>query len=158
MVIWVAINGWKWPFWPLFRSFWGVWKWLQWISHAPKPGDTHQNQVSRTPRTKVTSLAIAWPFEWPKMAEMAILPNDFGHLGHSEVSENGPNGFPMPNNLGIDTKITFLECSEPKLWVWPLYGHLSGHKWPKMAISASLANLRWLKMVSMNFPCPKTLG
>ena len=99
-----------------------------------------------------------WPFEWPKMAEMAILPNDFGHLGHSEVSENGPNGFPMPNNLGIDTKITFLECSEPKLWVWPLYGHLSGHKWPKMAISASLANLRWLKMVSMNFPCPKTLG
>ena len=33
----------------------------------------------------------------------------------SEESENGPNGFPMPKNLGIDTKIKFLACSEQKL-------------------------------------------
>ena len=62
----------------------------------------------------------------------------FGHfLGHSEVSENGHNEFPMPQNLGIDTKITFLSCSEPKLQVWPFYGHLSGHECPKMAILAT---------------------
>ena len=29
----------------------------------------------------------------------------FGHVGQSEVSENGPNEFAMPQNLGIDTKI-----------------------------------------------------
>ena len=54
----------------------------------------------------------------------------FGHLGNSEVSENGHKEFPMPQNLGIDTKITFLACSEPKLQICPFYGHLSGHKWP----------------------------
>ena len=44
----------------------------------------------------------------------------FGHLGHSEVSENGHKEFPMPQYLGIDTKITFLAGSEPKLRVWSL--------------------------------------
>ena len=61
----------------------------------------------------------------------------FGHLGHSEVSENGHKELSMPQNLGIDTKITFLACSEPKLQVWPFYGNLSGHEWPKMAILAT---------------------
>ena len=55
----------------------------------------------------------------------------FGHFGQSEMAENGPNGFPMPNNLGIYTKIRLVGCSEPKLQVWLLYGHLSGHKWLK---------------------------
>ena len=32
----------------------------------------------------------------------------FGHFGQSEVAENGPNQFPMVNNLGIDTKKQFL--------------------------------------------------
>ena len=64
MVIWVAINGQKVPFWPL-GLFWGVWKWSQWISHAPKSGDRHQNHVSSRLRPKVTSLAIVWSFEWP---------------------------------------------------------------------------------------------
>ena len=54
----------------------------------------------------------------------------FGHVGQSEVSENGPNEFAIPQNLGIDTKITFLAFSEPKLQIWPFYGYLSGHKWP----------------------------
>ena len=61
----------------------------------------------------------------------------FGHLGNSEVSENGHKEFPMPQNLGIDTKITFLACSEPKLQICPFYGHLSGHEWRKMAILAT---------------------
>ena len=43
-----------------------------------------------------------------------------GHFGQSEVAENGPNGFPMPNNLGIYTKIGLVRCSEPKSQVWPL--------------------------------------
>ena len=50
----------------------------------------------------------------------------FGHFGQSEVAENGPNQFPMPNNLGIDTRNKFLACSEPELPMWPL-------EWPKMA-------------------------
>ena len=37
-----------------------------------------------------------WPFQlllgWPKMATNCC----FGHLGHSGMSENGPNEFPMP--------------------------------------------------------------
>ena len=36
------------------------------------------------------------------MAEIAIF------FGQSEVAENGPNQFPMVNNLGIDTKKQFL--------------------------------------------------
>ena len=43
----------------------------------------------------------------------------FGHSGQSEVPENGPNGFLIPKNLGIDTKIKPLACSEPKLEIWP---------------------------------------
>ena len=54
-----------------------------------------------------------------------------------EVSENDPNEFPMPPNLRIDTKIRLVGCSEQKLQAWPLYGHLSGHKWLKMAILAT---------------------
>ena len=56
------------------------------------------------------------------MAENGI----FGHVGQSEVSENGPNEFAMPQNPRIYTKILFLACSELKLQVWPCYGHF-GH-------------------------------
>ena len=52
----------------------------------------------------------------------------FGHSGQSEVSENGPNGFPVAKNLGIDTKIKSLRCSEPKLQIWPFW---TCPKWPK---------------------------
>ena len=54
------------------------------------------------------------------MANMAT-NSHFGHSGKSEVSENGPIGFPMAQNLGIDTKIKALGCSEPKLQIWPFY-------------------------------------
>ena len=33
--------------------------------------------------------------------------------------EIGPNGFPMPKNLGIDTKIKSLACSERKSQIRP---------------------------------------
>ena len=67
------------------------------------------------------------------------------------MAENGPNGFTMPNNLAIDTKITFLECSEPKLRVWPLYGHLSGHfgLFGQSEVAENGPN---------EFPMPKNLG
>ena len=60
-------------------------------------------------------MAVFWPksghLKWPKWP-----PNGhFGHSGQSEVSENGPNEFLMPKNLGIDTKIKSLACIEPKL-------------------------------------------
>ena len=50
--------------------------------------------------------------------------------------------------------VTFLDCSGPDLRAWPLNGYLSSHKWSKMTISASLAHLRWLKVVPMNLLCP----
>ena len=62
-------------------------------------------------RTQVTNLAILPDFDYPKMTTNG----HFGHSGQSEVSENGPNGFPIPKNLGIDTKIKSLAYSEPLL-------------------------------------------
>ena len=44
----------------------------------------------------------------------------FGYSGQSEVSGNGLNQFPLPKNLGIDTKIKSVACSEPKLQFWPI--------------------------------------
>ena len=74
--------------------------------------------------TKIKSLACSeqklqiWPF-----CHILVVMNGhkwrFGHSGQSEVSENGPNGFPMPKNLGIDTKIKSLAGSEQKLQIWP---------------------------------------
>ena len=69
-------NDQKWPFWP-FRSIWGVWQWPQVTFHVPKPGDRHQNQVSRTFQTKVTNLAIfgyIW-FSVPKWNRRARIEN-----------------------------------------------------------------------------------
>ena len=58
-------------------------------------------------RTKVSkNLAI---FNSYKMATNG----HFGHSGQSDVSENGPNGFPIPKNIGIDTKIKSLAGAEP---------------------------------------------
>ena len=42
---------------------------------------------------------------------------NFGHSGQSEVSENSPKGFPMPKNMGIDTKIKSIACSEQQLQI-----------------------------------------
>ena len=49
----------------------------------------------------------------------------FGHSDHSELSDNGPNGFPMVQNLGIDTKIESLALSKPKLQIWSFSGILA---------------------------------
>ncbi len=57
----------------------------------------------------------------------------FGHSGQSEESGHDHNEFLMPTNLGIDTKIKSLTCSEPKLQIWPFDLILNGqncHKWP----------------------------
>ena len=54
---WLSEMAKKRQFWPL-RLIWGAWQWFQWISHGPKPGDRHQNQVSSTFQTKVTNLVI----------------------------------------------------------------------------------------------------
>ena len=54
----------------------------------------------------------------------------FGHLGQYEVSENDPNEFPMPQNLGIDTKIEYLAYSQPKLQIWLFQLIWANRKWP----------------------------
>ena len=105
-------------------------------------------------RTKATNLAMLTGQigqKWSKMAKNG----HFGHSDQSEVSENVPNEFIMPKNLGIDTKTKSLACSEPKLDIFIGFSEI-GQKWPKMAILATQVNLRCLKIVPMNFPCPKT--
>ena len=81
-------------------------------------------------RTRGTDLALIAYFGQPKMATNGR----FGHSGKSEVSENSPNEFPMAQNLGIDTKIKSLACSEPKLQILPFSSLFwltqNGHKWP----------------------------
>ena len=49
----------------------------------------------------------------------------FGHSDHPEVPDNGPNGFPMIQNLGIDTRIKSLALSKPKLQIWSFSGILA---------------------------------
>ena len=61
----------------------------------------------------------------------------FGNLGQSEVSENSPNEFPMPQNLGIDTEFMSLACSEPKVQIWPFQLIWVNPKWPQMAVLAT---------------------
>ena len=51
---------------------------------------------------------LSGPLFWPQMTT-------FGHPGQSGASENGPNGFPMSQNLGMDTRIKSLALSKPKL-------------------------------------------
>ena len=91
------------------------------------------------------------------MAKMAT-NGHFGHSGQSEVSENGPNRFPIPKNLGIDTKIKSVACSEPKLQIWPFYLFATN---PKMAINGRFGHSGQSE-VSENgpnrFPMPKALG
>ena len=128
--IWACLSHYGWPNWPkmakwpqkaiwALRSIWGIWKWSQWISDAQTPGDRHQKQVSSMLRTKVTNLGMFIAL-W--LAELAK-KGHFGHSGQSEVSENGPNEFLIPKNLGIDTKNKSLACSEPKLQIWACLSH-----------------------------------
>ena len=62
---------------------------------------------------------LSGPLFWPQMA-------NFGHPGQSGASENGPNEFPMSQNLGLDTRINSLALSKPKLH----FGGFRGEIWP----------------------------
>ena len=70
----------------------------------------------------------------------------YGHLGVAEVSENGPNEFPMAQNLGIDTKIKSLACLEAKLQILPF----SPYKGKYSIFGLILrSNSYWLKMLQI---------
>ena len=86
-------------------------------------------------RTKVTNLAILAYFLMAKMATNG----HFGHLVQSEVSENGPIGFLMSQNLGIDIKIKFLGLAILAYFEWL--------QWPQMAVLATQVNQRCLKII-----------
>ena len=60
---------------------------------------------------------LSGPLFWPQMA-------NFGHPGESGASENGPNGFPISQNLGMDTRIKSLALSKPKLHFVAILGVL----------------------------------
>ena len=83
-----------------------------------------------------------------------ILPffSSFGHSGPSGVSENSPNEFPMPQNLGIDTKIKSLACSEPKLQILPFSSLFwltqNGHKWPFQPLRPIGGVWKWSQWIS----------
>ena len=60
---------------------------------------------------------------WPPLQATFLATNsDFGHSGQSGVSENGPKWFPMPKNLGIDTRIKSLALPRQKLQFLAILG------------------------------------
>ena len=72
----------------------------------------------------------------------------FGHSGQSEVTENGPNRFPMPKNLGIDIKIKSVACSEPKLQFWPIQTWPKFPKWPFWPLRSIWGVWKWSQSIS----------
>ena len=113
------------------------------------------------------SVTSDWP-EWPKWPFWPLKCNlgsehvrdfrgvarkfyhkwQFGHSGQSEVSGNDPNGFPMPKNLGIDTKIKSVACSEPKLQFWPIQTWPKFPKWPFWPLSSIWGVWKWSQSIS----------
>ena len=89
---WLKMSIYHLAIWPL-RLIWSVLKRSQWISHARKPGDTHQKQVFSMFRTKVGNLAMF------SVAEMA----KNGHLA-TQVNPSGlkmvPMNFSYPKTWG----------------------------------------------------------
>ena len=73
------------------------------ISHTQKPGVRHQNQVSSITTSKVRKL-------------------------HPEGFGNGPNWFPIPKNMGIDTKIKSLASPQAKLEIYTLKGSWTSYR------------------------------
>ena len=82
--------------------------------------------------TRIKSIALSKPhLQWrgsvhPPLSGPLFLRQmaTFGDPGQSGTSENGPNGFPMPENLGMDTKIKSLALSKPKLHFVAIFGVL----------------------------------
>ena len=70
--------------------------------------------------------------------------------GQSEMYENGPNIYPMPNTWNQDSSMFRTKVSNLAI--------LTQFDWPKCPQMAIQVNLRCLTMVSMDFPCPKPLG
>ena len=93
-------------------------------SYKQKPGARHQNQVSGTFQTEVTILGFFSTLNLFLIVRNGK-KNNFGHSGQSEVPDNGSNGFPMVQNLGIDTKIKSLVLSKPTLQIWSFSGILA---------------------------------
>ena len=94
-------------------------------SHKQKPEVGHQNQVSGTFQTEVTILGFFSTLNLFLIVWNGQKKDNFGHSGQSEVPDNGSNGFPMVQNLGIDTKIKSLALSKPKLQIWSFSGILA---------------------------------
>ena len=102
-------------------SIWGVWKWSYWIKHGPKPGDRHQDQLSRMFRTKVTNLDIL-SFKWPKWTQMAFRPlrsiwgvwKWYHWISHVQKHSDWHQDWGS------------IACSKPKVQIWPFELILSG--------------------------------
>ena len=110
-----------------FRSIWGPWKWSQLIPHTQKHGDRHQNQVSSITASKVRNLhpEVVLDLLQPLHPILGLQVN----LG---VLKNSPKWFPIPKNMGLDTKIKSLEGSE-EFWNFrPWFCWLPIFKRPKM--------------------------
>ena len=54
----------------------------------------------------------------------------FGHPGQSGASENGPKGFPMSQNLGMDTRMKSQALSKPKLHFVAIFAVLGAFSAP----------------------------
>ena len=92
-------------------------------SHKQKPGVRHHKCLGLSKqKLQFWDILVPWTYFW--LSEMAKKDN-FGHSDQSEVPDNGSNGFPMVQNLGIDTKIKSLALSKPKLQIWSFSGILA---------------------------------
>ena len=86
-----------------FRWVWGSWKSSQMICHIPKHGFWHPNQVWSMFWTKVI---ISLHEDVLDLLQPLHLVLDL--LDRADAHENGPTWFPMPKNMGFDTKIKCL--------------------------------------------------
>ena len=108
-------------------------------------------------RTKVSNLGM---FTALRLAELAI-NGHFGHSDQSEASENGPNEFLIPKNLGIDTKNKSLACSEQKFQIWACLSHYDWPNWPKITKNGHFGHSGQSEVSEngpIEFPIPKNLG
>ena len=79
--------------------------------------DNIESSLKPSPNQIYSTGGRSGPLFWPQMAT-------FGHPGQSGASENGPKGFPMSQNLGMDTRIKSLALSKPKLHFVAILGFL----------------------------------
>ena len=123
-----------------------IWKWSQWMTSAQKLGDG-QSLACSEPKLKFGHFILFDRPKWPFLPLRSIQ----GVWKWSQWISHAQNLWDRHQNQVYGmfrTKVTNLA----------ILSHFDWPKWPQTAILATQVNLRCLKMVPMDFPCPKTKG